>query len=49
MRKGKILESLGFDEFVRMHAGNIEVLQKTNMQTVLTNIIILKNLRAVRH
>ncbi|UPA11092.1 DUF244 domain-containing protein (plasmid) [Borrelia parkeri] len=28
MRKGKILESLGFDEFVRMHAGNIEVLHK---------------------
>ncbi|AHH09986.1 Hypothetical protein BPA_0033400, partial (plasmid) [Borrelia parkeri SLO] len=49
MIKGKILESLGFDEFVRMHSGNIEVLQKTNMQTVLTNIIILKNLRAVRH
>ncbi|UPA11674.1 hypothetical protein bpSLO_001559 (plasmid) [Borrelia parkeri] len=49
MRKGKILESLGFDEFVRMHAGNIEVLQKTNMQTVLTNIIILKNLRTVGH
>ncbi|UPA15214.1 DUF244 domain-containing protein [Borrelia turicatae] len=28
MRKGKILESLGFDEFVRMHADNIEVLHK---------------------
>ncbi|UPA13903.1 hypothetical protein [Borrelia turicatae] len=28
MRKGKILESLGFDEFFRMHADNIEVLHK---------------------
>ncbi|AHH04456.1 hypothetical protein BHY_1506 (plasmid) [Borrelia nietonii YOR] len=49
MRKGKELENLGFREFVRMHEGNIEVLHKTNMQTVLTNIIISKNLRAVRH
>ncbi|UPA18573.1 DUF244 domain-containing protein [Borrelia puertoricensis] len=28
MRKGKILESLGFDEFVRMNVDNIEVLHK---------------------
>ncbi|AMR76080.1 hypothetical protein [Borrelia hermsii] len=28
MRKGKILETLGFDEFARMHSSNIEVLHK---------------------
>ncbi|ANF34513.1 hypothetical protein A7978_05915 (plasmid) [Borrelia turicatae] len=49
MRKGKILESLGFDEFVRMHAGNIEVLHKNKYETVLTNIIISKNWKAVTH
>ncbi|BDU63460.1 hypothetical protein BOFE_10000 (plasmid) [Candidatus Borrelia fainii] len=28
MKKGKILETLGFDEFVRMYSSNMEVLHK---------------------
>ncbi|QFP42557.1 hypothetical protein F9Y90_05540 (plasmid) [Borrelia miyamotoi] len=28
MRKGKMLETLGFDEFVRMYSDNIQVLHK---------------------
>ncbi|UPA19142.1 hypothetical protein [Borrelia puertoricensis] len=49
MRKGKELENLGFEEFVRMHVGNIEVLHKNKYANGIDKCNYFKKLRTVRH